>query len=204
VTSLSITRAIAGALHQTQPPRLMDEVRERSIRSTRPAGTIARMSLIGICDIARSPILRPSGSCSRSSIVMRSWRGVPKRVSSGTNGQRPHAEPRRLGRLSRFLAVCQVGRFTRAAAICGICQPSLSTAIRRLEQELGRPLFDRGPPVRLSPLGEAVKPHFEAILREIDNIHQRSSCFRGVTHSGSDQGREADPSDAFTCAMTHE
>jgi DNA-binding transcriptional LysR family regulator len=60
-------------------------------------------------------------------------------------------------------------------------------------------LFDRGPPVRLSPLGEAVKPHFEAILREIDKIHQLSS--EGLTHSGNDQGRAADPPDAFTCAV---
>jgi hypothetical protein len=42
-------------------------------------------------------------SCSKSSIVMRSWRGVPKMVSSGTKGQRPDDEPRRLGRLSRCL-----------------------------------------------------------------------------------------------------
>src|SRR5262245_63784045 len=48
------------------------------------------------------------------------------------------------------------------------------------------------------PLGEAVKPHFEAILREIDKIHHLSS--EGITHSGHDQGREANPSDGFTCA----
>jgi LysR family hydrogen peroxide-inducible transcriptional activator len=103
-----------------------------------------------------------------------------------------------LRQIKYFLVLCQVGTFTRAAAISGISQPSLSNAIRRLEHELGRPLFDRGSPVRLSPLGEAVKPRFEAILREIDKIHQLSS--EGITHSGNDQGREADPSDAFTCA----
>jgi LysR family hydrogen peroxide-inducible transcriptional activator len=103
-----------------------------------------------------------------------------------------------LAQINYFLALCEAGRFTGAAAICGISQQSLSAAIQRLEHELGRPLFDRGPPVRLSPLGEAVKPHFEAILREIDKIHQLSS--EAITHSGSDQGREAGPSDAFTCA----
>jgi DNA-binding transcriptional LysR family regulator len=99
-----------------------------------------------------------------------------------------------LKQIKYFLALCQAGTFTRAAAICGISQPSLSNAIRRLEQELGGALFDRGPPVRLSPLGEAVKPHFKAILREIDKIYQLSS--KDITHSGSDQRREADPSDA--------
>jgi LysR family hydrogen peroxide-inducible transcriptional activator len=97
-----------------------------------------------------------------------------------------------LRQIKYFLALCQVGRFTRAAAISGISQPSLSTAIRRLEHELGRPLFDRGPPVRLSPFGEAVKPHFEAILREIDNIHQLSSVSEGMTHSANDQEHRHD------------
>jgi LysR family hydrogen peroxide-inducible transcriptional activator len=103
-----------------------------------------------------------------------------------------------LQQIKYFLVLCQVGTFTRAAAVSGISQPSLSNAIRRLEHELGRPLFDRGRPVRLSPFGEAVKAHFEAILREIDKIHQLSS--EGITHSGNDQRREADLSDAFTCA----
>src|SRR5262249_41543529 len=80
-----------------------------------------------------------------------------------------------LAQIKYFLALREVGTFTRAAAICGISQQSLSVAIRRLEHELGRPLFDRGPPLRLSPLGEAVKPHFEAILHEIDKIHHLSS-----------------------------
>jgi DNA-binding transcriptional LysR family regulator len=98
-----------------------------------------------------------------------------------------------LAQINYFLALCEVGTFTGAAAICGISQQSLSAAIRRLEHELGRPLFDRGP-----TLGEAVKPHFETILREIGKIHQLSS--EGLMRSGNDQGRETDPSDAFTCA----
>jgi LysR family hydrogen peroxide-inducible transcriptional activator len=103
-----------------------------------------------------------------------------------------------LAQIKYFLALCEAGKFTGAAAICGISQQSLSAAIQRLEHELGRPLFDRGPPLRLSPLGEAIKPHFEAILHEIDKIHHLGSG--GMTHSGNDQGREADPSDGFTCA----
>src|SRR5262245_63843894 len=95
-----------------------------------------------------------------------------------------------LQQIKYFLVLSQVGTFTRAAAISGISQPSLSNAIRRLEHELGRPLFDRGRPVRLSPFGEAVKAHFEAILREIGKIHHLSSEDR--THSENDQGREAD------------
>src|SRR6516225_10176835 len=103
-----------------------------------------------------------------------------------------------LAQIKYFLALCEVGRFTGAAAMCGISQQSLSAAIQRLEHEVGRPLFDRGTPLRLLPLGAAVKQHFEAILREIDKRHHLSS--EGITHSGNDQGREGDPSDRVTCA----
>lgn len=64
-----------------------------------------------------------------------------------------------LAHIKYFLAVCETRHFTRAALACGISQPSLSVAVRQLEKELGGALFERGPPVRLTPLGEAVKPH---------------------------------------------
>lgn len=71
-----------------------------------------------------------------------------------------------------FLVVCEVRNFTQAAAICGISQPSLSVAIRRLEEELGGPLFDRGPPAEPSALGDAVKPRFKIIAREIGRLQR--------------------------------
>src|SRR5262249_11999497 len=40
-----------------------------------------------------------------------------------------------------FLAVHQERSFTRAARRCGVSQPSLTNAIRRLEQDLGGALF---------------------------------------------------------------
>jgi LysR family hydrogen peroxide-inducible transcriptional activator len=66
-----------------------------------------------------------------------------------------------------FLTLCESKNFTRAAKLCGVSQPSLSNAIRSLEDELGGPLFERKPRVRLSTLGRCVKPHFEAIGREV-------------------------------------
>jgi DNA-binding transcriptional LysR family regulator len=77
-----------------------------------------------------------------------------------------------LAPIKYFLAICEARHFTRAAIACGISQPSLSVAIGRLEKELGEPLFDRGPPVRLTPLGEAVKPHFRTIWRNIIHIQR--------------------------------
>ena len=90
-----------------------------------------------------------------------------------------------LAQIKYFLALCEVGRFTGAAAICGISQQSLSAAIQRLEHELGRPLFDRGPPLRLSQLGEAVKPHFEARDRQDTSPEFR----RFILEMFKDEGR---------------
>jgi hypothetical protein len=57
------------------------------------------------------------------------------------------------------------------------------------------PLFDGGPPVRLSPLGEAVKPYFKAILsNKIDKIHRlRVLVSEGTAHSGNGQDTQAKP-----------
>jgi hypothetical protein len=59
-----------------------------------------------------------------------------------------------------FLAVCKEKSFTRAAKHCGVPQPSLSDAIKRLEQELGGQLFHRSRVnCLLSELGQEVWPH---------------------------------------------
>ena len=42
-----------------------------------------------------------------------------------------------------FLAACDTLNFTRAAEICHISQPALTTAIKKLEDDLGSPLFHR-------------------------------------------------------------
>ena len=42
-----------------------------------------------------------------------------------------------------FLAVCEELNFTRAAETCHVAQPSLTRAIKLLEEELGGPLFHR-------------------------------------------------------------
>ena len=45
--------------------------------------------------------------------------------------------------LRYFLAVIDEGNFSRAAARCGVSQPTLSIGIAKLEQHVGRPLFNR-------------------------------------------------------------
>ena len=45
--------------------------------------------------------------------------------------------------LRYFLALADAASFTRAAARLNVTQPALSTAIARLESQLGTRLFDR-------------------------------------------------------------
>jgi LysR family transcriptional regulator, hydrogen peroxide-inducible genes activator len=52
-----------------------------------------------------------------------------------------------------FLAICDELSLTHAAQKCGIKQPSLSEAIKRIEQAIGGDLFVRSSPVRLTNLG---------------------------------------------------
>jgi len=57
-----------------------------------------------------------------------------------------------------FLAICDELSFSRAAQKCGIKQPSLSEAIKRMEQAIGGDLFVRASPVRLTELGLQLRP----------------------------------------------
>jgi len=63
-----------------------------------------------------------------------------------------------------FLAVCRTLNFTRAAEQCNVAQPSLTRAIRKLEDELGGLLFRRERSrTHLTDLGELVRPHMQAV-----------------------------------------
>lgn len=64
-----------------------------------------------------------------------------------------------------FRALTEELNFTRAAERNGVSQPSLTRAIRLLEQEFGGELFHRdGGKTRLSELGRIIKPHLDQIF----------------------------------------
>ena len=70
-----------------------------------------------------------------------------------------------LQQISYFLAIDEHGGFSRAAQACDVSQPALTAAIKKLETEIGAPLFHReGKRLALTALGRMVKPHLEQVL----------------------------------------
>ncbi|MBC3190869.1 LysR family transcriptional regulator [Pseudonocardia sp. C8] len=69
-----------------------------------------------------------------------------------------------------FVAVADVRSFTRAADQVGVAQPTLSRALRSLEDELGAPLINRGSVLTLTPAGEAVLPLAQRMLADSDTV----------------------------------
>lgn len=67
-----------------------------------------------------------------------------------------------LQQLQYFLAAVEHGSFSAAAEALHMAQPSLSEQIRRLEAELGSPLFARGGRgLELTDAGSRLRPHAE-------------------------------------------
>jgi len=72
-----------------------------------------------------------------------------------------------LQQLTYFLAAAEHGSFSAAAESLLMAQPSLSEQIRRLEAELGVPLFMRaGRGIELTEAGRLLRPHAERTLAE--------------------------------------
>lgn len=68
-----------------------------------------------------------------------------------------------------FLAVAEALNFTRAADRCNVAQPSLTRAIKLLEEELGGALFNRERAhTHLTELGRSVRPHLQDVLAQSD------------------------------------
>jgi LysR family transcriptional regulator, hydrogen peroxide-inducible genes activator len=77
-----------------------------------------------------------------------------------------------------FLAVCEDLNFTRAAEHCNVAQPSLTRAIKLLEEELGGVLFHRERTnTHLSELGRMVKPHLEQVYAQAEAAKRQAFDF---------------------------
>ena len=75
--------------------------------------------------------------------------------------------------LRYFVAVADEGSFSRAAAKVRVAQPSLSQQIRKLEAEVGQPLFDRLPrSVVLTEAGRCLMDYARQILASINDARR--------------------------------
>src|SRR5437773_11803668 len=75
--------------------------------------------------------------------------------------------------LRYFVAVAEEGSFSRAAAKVRVAQPSLSQQIRKLEAEVGQPLFDRLPrSVMLTEAGRCLIDYARQILASIGDARR--------------------------------
>lgn len=80
-----------------------------------------------------------------------------------------------------FVEVAKHQHFTRAAEALFITQPALSQAIKRLETEVGMPLFERsGRGVKLTESGSVLFTYAQKIINQMDKMHVEIS---GI-HSG--------------------
>lgn len=76
-----------------------------------------------------------------------------------------------LNELRYVLAVAQTQHFSKAAESCHVSQPSLSIAVRKLEEELGITIFQRGKrQVTVTPEGEAVVQQAHKIIEEAEKL----------------------------------
>jgi DNA-binding transcriptional LysR family regulator len=67
-----------------------------------------------------------------------------------------------------FVALCETLNFTRAAERCNVTHPSLTRAIRQLEDELGGPLLHRERNrTHLTELGRLMRPYLGPAGRRV-------------------------------------
>ncbi|MEW8284917.1 MAG: LysR substrate-binding domain-containing protein [Candidatus Thiodiazotropha endolucinida] len=81
-----------------------------------------------------------------------------------------------LNELRYIVAVAQKRHFGHAAEACYVSQPTLSVAVKKLEEELGVGLFERGQgEVSLTAAGERIVTQAQRVLEEAGMIRQLAS-----------------------------
>lgn len=78
-----------------------------------------------------------------------------------------------LTELKYIVAVARERHFGRAAEACFVSQPTLSVAIRKLEEELSVQLFERGPTeVSVTPIGLQIVEQAQRVLEQSNEIKE--------------------------------
>lgn len=82
--------------------------------------------------------------------------------------------------LKYFLMLARTEHVSKTAAALHISQPSLSSTIKKLENEVGVPLFTRqGRNIRLSPYGHAYLTYVEQIFTALENGQRTLAVMKG-------------------------
>jgi LysR family transcriptional regulator, hydrogen peroxide-inducible genes activator len=85
-----------------------------------------------------------------------------------------------LTELKYIVAVARERHFGRAAEACFVSQPTLSVAIKKLEEELDVKLFERGSSeVSVTPLGED-------IVRQAQSVIEQAAAIKEIAKRGKD------------------
>ena len=85
--------------------------------------------------------------------------------------------------LRYFVAVAERRHFTQAASDLAVAQPSISKQIRKLEAELGAPLFQRvRGRVALTQAGEALLPWAKRVLDDVAGAQRQVRELAGLGH----------------------
>ncbi len=85
--------------------------------------------------------------------------------------------------LSYFRVVARAEHMTKAAEKLSIAQPSLSKTIRRLEKEIGVPLFDRqGRSIQLNQFGKAFLEHVDTMFYELEEGQRKVRDMAGLEY----------------------
>jgi LysR family transcriptional regulator, hydrogen peroxide-inducible genes activator len=84
-----------------------------------------------------------------------------------------------LTELRYIVAVARERHFGRAAEACFVSQPTLSVAVKKLEEELGVTLFERGPgEVTVTPGGQSIVEQAQRVLEEASRIREIAAAGR--------------------------
>ncbi|HXU41789.1 MAG TPA: LysR substrate-binding domain-containing protein [Burkholderiales bacterium] len=84
-----------------------------------------------------------------------------------------------LTELRYVVAVARERHFGRAAEACFVSQPTLSVAVKKLEEELGVTLFERGPgEVSVTPPGQKIVEQAQRVLEEAARVREIAAAGR--------------------------
>ena len=76
-----------------------------------------------------------------------------------------------LPELRYIVAVAREKHFGRAADACFVSQPTLSVSVKKIENELGVQLFERGgSEVSVTPIGDDIVRQAQRVLDEVNQI----------------------------------